>query len=164
MPEKVAVKIPFADEPQFNCFVCGPRHEHGLKLKFFQVGQTVQSQWLARDDLSGVPGLLHGGIQATILDEIMWYTVFQFTKRFCLTQNMTIKYLGAVRTAETIQAIGQIKTRQKNSVQTQAKILQNNKILASAQGSYFLPNDKLLARSLGLAIDAIPQSIRDYLQ
>ncbi len=59
-----------------TCFGCGPGNPHGL-----QVRTTVRAEgWVGADvELSahfqGGPGIAHGGIQATVLDEVMGFAV-----------------------------------------------------------------------------------------
>lgn len=60
------------DGPEDRCFGCGQRNERGLKL-VFRVGddRRVEADYSAPDELCGAPGVVHGGVQAALLDEVM---------------------------------------------------------------------------------------------
>lgn len=54
------------------CFCCGPNNPIGLKLKFedFPDGRTL-TVWRPRKEHEGFKGIVHGGLVATVLDEVM---------------------------------------------------------------------------------------------
>lgn len=54
----------------FNCFVCSPFNKIGLKLDFFEDEDKIIAEWEPHANYSSFHGVLHGGIQATLLDEI----------------------------------------------------------------------------------------------
>jgi len=57
-----------------RCFACGPRNESGLKLVFRREGDRVVADFTPSEAQQGFPGVLHGGIIATLLDETMGRT------------------------------------------------------------------------------------------
>ncbi len=68
------VHNPYAGNPDYRCFGCDPHSPIGLKLEFSVDGQRVISEWQPRSDLEGYPGVTHGGILATLADEVgAWY-------------------------------------------------------------------------------------------
>lgn len=54
------------------CFCCGPRNPIGLKLAFDQApdGRT-RTVWRPRREHQGFKDIVHGGLVATVLDEVM---------------------------------------------------------------------------------------------
>ena len=53
-----------------HCFACGLENPIGLKLKFYQTAEDeVTADYVAPEEYQGYPGILHGGVTATILDE-----------------------------------------------------------------------------------------------
>jgi len=60
------------DEPEDTCFGCGHRNPRGLKLVFTRTGpRTVEARYRAEAYLCGAPGVVHGGVQAALLDEVL---------------------------------------------------------------------------------------------
>lgn len=55
-----------------HCFGCGRSNERGLKLAFRRTGNgSVECEYVAAEALAGAPGVVHGGIQAALLDEVL---------------------------------------------------------------------------------------------
>ena len=65
------------DAPDNMCFGCSPHNPQGLQLAFTQVGAgSVRVGYTAPAHTCGAPGVIHGGIQAAILDEAIGFAVF----------------------------------------------------------------------------------------
>ena len=158
------IENPFLALPNFNCFACGPNHSHGLHLSFFKNGQSVECELTAEKAFDGITGILHGGIQSTVLDEVMWWAVFAFKERFCVTQSMSIDFKGIVRTGEALLARGEITEEHRNTVHTRGEILCGSRVLAAARATYFLPNEKLFARAQGIKVNDLPEIFRRFLK
>ena len=64
--EKVLVN----DEPENQCFGCSPHNERGLRMTFVQTGpKTIESRYEVAPHMCGPPNVIHGGVQAVLLDE-----------------------------------------------------------------------------------------------
>lgn len=59
------------DRRNTMCFVCGPDNPIGLKLKFTEENDRYTARFTAGPEHQGFDGIVHGGIVATLLDEIM---------------------------------------------------------------------------------------------
>lgn len=58
------------------CFGCGPHNERGLQLTFMHVSPSgVAARYTAPEHLCGAPGVIHGGMQAVLLDEAIGFAV-----------------------------------------------------------------------------------------
>jgi len=101
---------PFAGEGQYQCFGCDPHNPIGLKLQFVLSGDEVTATWIPRPDLEGYPGMIHGGIQATLADEIgIWY-VYAVYETAGITKSLEIQYRRPAMVADgpfTIRARGE---------------------------------------------------------
>lgn len=59
-----------------RCFGCGPANEHGLRLRFRRVAPgVVEGEYTAPEHQAGAPGVVHGGIQAALLDETLGFAI-----------------------------------------------------------------------------------------
>ena len=83
---------PWAGEPTYHCFGCDPNSENGLRMEFFEDGDDIVSQWLPRAEFQGWRNTLHGGIQATLADEIAGWVVFRKFQTSGVTSRMEVKY------------------------------------------------------------------------
>ena len=54
-----------------GCFVCGVRNDAGLKLQFRREDDLVVAEFLPQTQFQGFPGVVHGGILASLLDETL---------------------------------------------------------------------------------------------
>ncbi len=64
------------DEPENMCFGCSQHNEQGLHLTFRHVGPSaVETRYVAPEHTCGAPGVIHGGIQAVLLDEAIGFAV-----------------------------------------------------------------------------------------
>ena len=87
---------PFKDLPGYHCFGCSPYNPIGLRLKFEEIGEEIVSKWEPGHDYQGYFNILHGGIQATLMDEIASWTVYVKLKTAGFTAGMEVRYLKNV--------------------------------------------------------------------
>ena len=59
------------DAANHMCFGCSPRNPIGLKLVFEHEGEICRSVFVAGPEHQSWDGIMHGGLMATILDEVM---------------------------------------------------------------------------------------------
>src|SRR5437879_8576497 len=64
-----------------DCFVCGRANPIGLHISFFSEGEMVRSEFVADLRHKGYPGLVHGGILYTVLDETIGRTAYLVDSR-----------------------------------------------------------------------------------
>lgn len=80
----------------YNCFGCSPFNEIGLHLEFWENGEEMIAKWTPRKSLEGWMGVLHGGIQATLMDELAGWIVLIKVKTSGVTSGLNMKYLKPV--------------------------------------------------------------------
>lgn len=118
-----------------RCFGCGPANPSGLQMKYYTDGKSVASWLSVPSHMTGWRNLAHGGILATILDEIMGRSVIYFASRVPMTKSMEIEFLSPVITGVEIKAEG--------------KIIREDGREALVQGVIFNAAGEVCARSKG---------------
>ncbi|MBN1563607.1 MAG: PaaI family thioesterase [Anaerolineae bacterium] len=87
------------------CFVCGVENPFGLKIRFFNDGyHQVLARVTLGDAYQSYPGIAHGGILATILDETMGRATLSTDdepreitdERFMFTMKLETRYRKSV--------------------------------------------------------------------
>ncbi|MFZ3172752.1 MAG: PaaI family thioesterase [Carboxydocellales bacterium] len=63
-------------EPHF-CFGCGKDNPIGLHLEFTVEGDTYKTVFTPGENHQGYPGVMHGGIASTLVDEVMGRFLWQ---------------------------------------------------------------------------------------
>lgn len=89
-----------------NCFGCSPHNSAGLQLQFFTDGEKVVSWFRVPEHFSGWDRIFHGGLIATMLDEVMGWTVLHLLKQMTLTRMITVEFLKPVYVGEEIRIEG----------------------------------------------------------
>jgi acyl-coenzyme A thioesterase PaaI-like protein len=88
---KTLRQIPSVSEENV-CFGCSPENPYGLHMTFYTDGEALYSWVTLPDYLCGWKNVIHGGIQATILDETMGWAALCLTKRIPLTKETTLAF------------------------------------------------------------------------
>ena len=97
MSAPVQIKNPFHKLKGYNCFGCSPDNELGLRMHFRMEDDEILCDWQPESHLQGWVGVLHGGIQATLMDEIASWYVFVKLQTAGVTSKMEVKLLKPVK-------------------------------------------------------------------
>src|SRR5271168_2242525 len=89
--------------PENFCFGCGGANSRGMQLAFEQDDATRRIRGLFRvgAEYQGGPGFVHGGIIATLLDEVMG-KVGRFRNARTVTAELNVEYLRPVPVDEDL--------------------------------------------------------------
>jgi uncharacterized protein (TIGR00369 family) len=95
----------------YGCFICGLANPIGLKIVFEEDrGQKqVRARLTVPERYRSYPGVVHGGIVATILDETSGRALMLHSRDindFFVTAKMEVRYRGAVPTDRPLLAVG----------------------------------------------------------
>lgn len=91
---------PYALLQQHFCFGCSAKNPIGLQLNFNLEGKKVVSYWTPDERYQGFHRVLHGGIQATLLDEVAGWVVQVICQTSGVTSEMKVQYHKPVYTHE----------------------------------------------------------------
>ncbi|HUU62574.1 MAG TPA: PaaI family thioesterase [Dehalococcoidia bacterium] len=73
------------------CFGCGRDNTIGLKLDFHQEGESVRAEFIPGELYQGWPGVVHGGLICTMLDEVIGYAA-GYQGLYAVTVKMEVCY------------------------------------------------------------------------
>ena len=123
----------------YNCFACAPSNPCGLKMEFYEDGDDIVSLWTPGDNYQGWLDTLHGGIQATLMDEIGGWIIARKFQTSGMTTNLNIKYKKPIPTGKnvTIEIRGRVKEVKRMFVFIEAEIKYDGEVRSSAEMTYY---------------------------
>ncbi len=87
--------LPLDDDAM--CFCCGPKNPIGLKLEFETTAEgRMRTIWTPRKEHQGFKDIVHGGLVATVLDEVMVRLLY-LRGISAVTAGMETKWIELVR-------------------------------------------------------------------
>ncbi len=131
-----------------SCFGCSSGNPHGLQLRFSRTLEGCTTTHTVPEHLCGFDGLTHGGIIATLLDEVAAWAIIARLNRLGLTREMTTRYLMPVPTNRELVVTGTVLTHDNRSATVRATIHSDGVLLAEADSSWSFPR---LSRIANLA-------------
>lgn len=93
-----------------QCFVCGTDNSNGLQMSFYDDNhETVCSTVTIDDRFQGYPGIVHGGILATMLDEVVGrVAMIGDHHHFMMTVNLKVQYRHPVPLNMALRVEGKV--------------------------------------------------------
>lgn len=141
-------KIYFTD----NCFCCGRKNVHGLKLSIENHDSFSLIKCRIPKEYESYPGIVHGGIVSTLLDEALWYA-FYFKGIFTFTRKLYVTFKKSIPIDYPVIVKGEVLKKLKASLwSAKATITDSNDIIyAFAIGEFF--ESKSLENKLSIYCD-----------
>jgi uncharacterized protein (TIGR00369 family) len=129
------------DGPDATCFGCGQANESGLRLRFRKTGDSsVEAPFDAPDHLRGAKGVLHGGIQATLLDEVMGkaaHVGLGPDDGRIVTADFNLSYRRVVHTGTALTVRGRLVRREDSNLFLEGEIVdETDTVLTTAQARW----------------------------
>ena len=122
------------------CFGCGLRNDVGLQLVFRLEGNEVVTEFTPDVRFQGFPGVVHGGILATLLDEALSRTA-TVEGRWMMTGRLEVRYRRAALLGQPLRITARTLSSRSRMVQAEGEIRladEPQTIVADAKGT-FLP-------------------------
>lgn len=128
------------------CFVCGRNNPHGLYMTFYDNGDNeVVANYTVPADYQGYPGVVHGGVVAAMLDEVVArVAMIKDHHHFMMSVRLEVKYRHPVPTETPLKIVGRI-------VRLRGR-------LGKAVGEVVLP-DGMVAAEAAMTLADVPQEM-----
>ncbi len=117
------------------CFICGARNPIGLRIKP-QVDADAKAatfKLVLPDTYQGWQGLAHGGIIASLLDEVSAYAAMSIAEPI-VTAQLNVRYAKPVPVGELLTLQGRVTAQKGRSIMTEAELHHGQEIKAFAEG------------------------------
>jgi acyl-coenzyme A thioesterase PaaI-like protein len=129
---------PLADN---YCFVCGKENPLGLKIKvkYLDEEMAAETELSLPKEYQGWAEVIHGGLLATLLDEMMAHAVWRFAGPG-ITLGMEVRFHAPLKPGELFRVKGVLKTSNGSRRQAEAEIvrLSDHRRIASGTSRFLL--------------------------
>ncbi len=120
------------------CYACGRDNPIGLKLHIRRDGDIARTEFVAEEHHQGWPGVLHGGILNTILDEVMAYAAI-YRGLYCVTAKMEVRIRKTPLVGQRYLAGAWLTSHRRKLVEAQAEItLEDGTRVAEGKATMYL--------------------------
>lgn len=129
-----------------DCFGCGDDNPGGLHLRDIRRdGEVVRAVLQARPDLQGFPGVLHGGIAATALDELMGYACKMLRDCWAVTAKMELRYRRPIADTQVLVVEAGLREGAGRRLRLWGRIVNEAGDVAVDADALFVPSPSALA-------------------
>lgn len=131
----------FADH---HCFACGETNPIGMRLHIELGEGTARTTWRVGADYVGWSDKAHGGIIATVLDEVMAWAPSS-SDAWVVTAEMTVRFRSPASPGEELVATGRVVERRRRIYEVLGEVRgADGRLVAEGSGRYLgaAPSDK----------------------
>jgi len=120
-----------------GCFGCSRSNPAGLHLSFRRHGDTVVSRYTIPDHFHGAPAIAHGGIVATLLDEISCAAIYFVREQRVVTGELTVRYLKACPVEREIVMSARVVSEHAKYLVVEGEVRDGETVVARSSGKFF---------------------------
>jgi acyl-coenzyme A thioesterase PaaI-like protein len=129
---------PFVLADDGTCFACGDRNPIGLKLKFSWQGDDYVTRFTVRPEHAGWAGIVHGGLLATVLDEVMARLIWEKGHQ-AITAKLEVRFREAVKIGESVIVAGRIARTARRGIETRAEARRSDGTVVAEASAISIP-------------------------
>jgi uncharacterized protein (TIGR00369 family) len=117
-----------------RCFACGKDNPHGLKLDIRKTGDGVETVFVPDQRFAGWQGIVHGGIVATVLDELLAWACSARDLN-SVTAEMTARFRKPMAVGSPYRGFGRVVEQRGRMVLTESRLMdESGAVVAEASG------------------------------
>lgn len=127
------------DPEKYQCFGCSPHNTSGLQLEFWEDGDEVFAIWDPVPKLMSWQNVLHGGIQATLMDEVSGWLVYVKCATAGVTYELNAKYRKPILISNgPVTVKSKLVERNRKFASIHSVLISNNEICAEGDLKFYL--------------------------
>jgi acyl-coenzyme A thioesterase PaaI-like protein len=124
-----------------NCYVCGKQNAAGFRIEFFpDGGNGTRAEYVAREEHCGWPGILHGGVAFTLMDEALAYALFM-QGLYGVTAKAETRFRQPIRAGEKVVIRAWTKEQRRRLIDARAEIrllAEGDPLVAECEATMYL--------------------------
>jgi uncharacterized protein (TIGR00369 family) len=145
--------------PGQPCFGCGPDHAIGFRLAFTREGDDVVTRMTPSDRYQGPPGIMHGGLVATLADEVGAWACIVFLGKFGFTVSWNARFKQAVRIGKEVEGRARIVKASSRFVDVEVVVSQGELTCFTSEFRFLLLDETGAEKMLGRPL---PEAWKKY--
>ena len=119
-----------------GCFVCGKSNPAGLSIQYCaEPDGCVTAHFCGSPEHEGYPGVLHGGIIATVLDGAMTHCLFAHGQT-AMTVELNVRYRAELSCCQDCTISAKLEETRHGVFRLSASLVQNGAVKALATGKF----------------------------
>ncbi len=130
--EPAELRYGFADH---HCFACGTTNPIGLGLRIELGERRASATWIPRPDDVGWSDRVHGGLLATVLDEVMAWAPSS-DDAWAVTASFAVRFHQPASPGEELRAEGWVDSRRRRIYEVRGEVRSGERLVAEATGTY----------------------------
>ncbi len=147
---RTPIRNPYIGIPGYQCFGCAPDNDKGLRMKFFEEGDSVIALWEPEAHFQGFGNILHGGVHASLHDEAAAWAVFVKCGTSGMTTAISVHFHRPAPTNEgALRIEASIASTDRHLVTLTTRLSDNEgRLCSDAEVVYFTWPEKLARKKL----------------
>jgi uncharacterized protein (TIGR00369 family) len=121
------------------CFACGSLNPIGLHMEVSFSDNKAFSRLSLKQEFQGWSDLVHGGVMAAVLDEIMAHAVIHYVGQ-AVTTSLQVTFRAPLHVGEEFEVIGYVteQTRRGAIAKAEIRIPQSKTLIATGESKFLL--------------------------
>jgi acyl-coenzyme A thioesterase PaaI-like protein len=118
-----------------HCFACGTTNPIGMGLTIELGERRAATTWVPGDDFVGWSDRVHGGLLATVLDEVMaWAPASE--DAWAVTSAFSVRYHAPASPGDALRFEGWVESQRRRIYETRGEVRAGDRLVAEATGTY----------------------------
>ncbi len=138
--EKTTYKVAAMQPISRDCLVCGTENALGVKAHFYETeSKELIALFTLRNQHQSYPGIAHGGISATVLDEVIGRAIMidHDHQTFGMTLDLQVRYRKPVPLDVELKVVGRINADKGRLFEGSGELyLPDGSVAVEAHGKY----------------------------
>jgi acyl-coenzyme A thioesterase PaaI-like protein len=131
-----------------RCFACGAKNDSGLRMVFRREGRRIGSELTADERHQGFPGVVHGGILATLLDETLSRTG-ALRRQWLVTGKLDLRFRSPAPLQTPLRVWAEITRERPGAIEAKGAVeLQDGTVVADGRGMFLRTPEAVSGESL----------------
>lgn len=125
-----------------GCFVCGDLNDHGLHVALRVGGGRAWTELVLTHSHEGWAGVIHGGILAALLDEVMGWALFQ-QDCWGVTAELGVRYKAPVVVGQRVRVEGWVTDVHRRIFHAAGRVLdaRSGEVLCTGEATYMAASE-----------------------